>query len=214
MSSTNEDLDVHLDSLPYIDGAVPPDLAEVVDNLIAEELARGPKPTDILLPPEITLFESNPLLAADLERVANTSKPTTLINTTRFRLEPPPQKSSLETWEKAVENAQAQLEHQSNRLINLELVNSFGSNAWKVHCHQLEWLNKSLAKEVEEIKKEVVDINKDRKVEQLKVGQTLQQLSYRYSMMLHQTLQVDAATNALEREVEALRAQKEQLSQA
>ncbi|TPX54794.1 hypothetical protein PhCBS80983_g05737 [Powellomyces hirtus] len=207
--ATREDMDVFVDSLPYIDRNLP-EVSDAVEELIKAELARGSGVTHSSLPAEISLFASKPLLSAELARTAN-SQPISSLDTTRFRLEPPKDAQSVEAWSEALENAQSQLEHQTNRLINLELVNTFGSNAWRLHCFQLEWLAKALEKEVEAVKKEVVDINKERKVEQLKTGQTLQQLSLRYSQLLHQTMQVDAATKGLETEVEALRAKKEEL---
>ncbi|KAJ3137248.1 hypothetical protein HDU90_002034 [Geranomyces variabilis] len=209
-SASEADLrDVLVDSLPYIDSKYP-ELSETIDNLIKEEMEREKTSTESALPTEIELFSSKPMLAADLDRVS-TSQSNPILDTARFRLEPPKNPKSLADWQTALENAEAQLEHQTNRLINLELVNTFGSNAWKLHCYQLEWLASSLQKEVDAAAKEVTDINKDRKTAQLKMGQTLQQLAQRYSNLVHQTLQVDVATKGLEIQVAALRAEREKL---
>ncbi|KAJ3151826.1 hypothetical protein HDU89_001875 [Geranomyces variabilis] len=209
-SASEADLrDVLVDSLPYIDSKYP-ELSETIDNLIKEEMEREKTSTESALPTEIKLFSSKPMLAADLDRVS-TSQSNPILDTARFRLEPPKNPKSLADWQTALENAEAQLEHQTNRLINLELVNTFGSNAWKLHCYQLEWLASSLQKEVDAAAKEVTDINKDRKTAQLKMGQTLQQLAQRYLTLVHQTLQVDVATKGLEIQVAALRAEREKL---
>ncbi|KAJ3145499.1 hypothetical protein HDU86_000885 [Geranomyces michiganensis] len=202
--------DVLVDSLPYIDSKYP-DLSETIDNMIKEEMEREKSSIESALPTEIQLFSSNPLLSADLDRVS-TSQSNPILDIARFRLEPPKNPKSLADWQTALDNAEAQLEHQANRLLNLELVNTFGSNAWKLHCYQLEWLAASLQKEVDAAAKEVTDVNKERKTAQLKMGQTLQQLAQRYMNLVHQTLQVDTATKSLELQVAALRAEKAKLS--
>lgn len=111
------------------------------------------------------LRQSNTILSTDLDRTSK-GQQTTIMDTTRFRLEPP-KTPTLDAWHASLQNSQSQLEHQSNRLINLELVNKFGPNAWRLHCFQLEWMKNSLEKEVGEVKKSVVDINKERKSEQV-----------------------------------------------
>ncbi|KAJ3022414.1 hypothetical protein HKX48_006231 [Thoreauomyces humboldtii] len=212
--ATRTDLDiVLLDSLPYIDRSQP-EGSSIADELIQAELAASGSNAPRAADDDLDLFSSHPLLIQDLQRIADPERPLSL-DVSRLRLDPPSKESqsSLEAWRSADENAQAQLEHQTNRLINLELVNTFGSNAWKLHCFQLEWMAKAIEKEVEGSKKELGELNKERKLQQMKVGQTLQQLTHRYSELLQQTIRVDVATQALEAEVESLHAQKEALMQ-
>ncbi len=51
---------------------------------------------------------------------------------------PPATNNDYESWHRAVLNAQTQIEHQVNRLENLELLKSFGANAWRHHLVYLE----------------------------------------------------------------------------
>ena len=54
-------------------------------------------------------------------------------DTMRYRLDPPPrsERESAEAWEKAIENARAQLEHQATRRANLELALKYAPAAWR-----------------------------------------------------------------------------------
>ena len=97
---------------------------------------------------------------------ASQGKNTTAIDTNRFRLEAP-STSSLESWTSAIDNAQAQLEHQQNRMINLELVNKFGSNSWKIHNYQLEHAKNLIKTQADEIRAKITFLNKSRKLDQV-----------------------------------------------
>lgn len=48
-------------------------------------------------------------------------------------------------WGKACDNAHAQLEHQLNRITNLELLLKYGANAWRAQAQ----LDESLVKQME-----------------------------------------------------------------
>jgi pre-mRNA-splicing factor SPF27 len=70
-------------------------------------------------------------------------------------------------WLKALDNANAQLEHQNQRVLNLELVQKFGGNAWNIHNYQLEYDVSLLRKAVDEKKAEIMELNKLRKRDQV-----------------------------------------------
>ena len=96
-------------------------------------------------------------------------QPMPKLDTTRYQLDAPPShlQADLAAWRKSTDNAQAQLEHQGNRcaahcveeagclraahgpcphfarrLVNLELLQKFGANAWRAHLDALEAANK------------------------------------------------------------------------
>jgi hypothetical protein len=70
---------------------------------------------------------------------------------TRFALTPPPTEraNDLGAWRTATANARAQLEHQSVRLTNLELLFKFGANASKA---QLNHINASAAQSERQVR--------------------------------------------------------------
>ncbi|KAF9965961.1 hypothetical protein BGZ70_003683 [Mortierella alpina] len=227
-----------LDALPYVDKQIDePGARTLVDKLIASEMKRMPKPRDpSTLFPDIELFKDNQLIQQELERVRKGKPMENALDMTRYQLEPPTSQSSSHpsdvasaettitpsaseelpegraTWIKALENANAQLEHQNQRILNLELVQKFGGNAWNVHNYQLEYDLSLLQKAVDEKKAEVIELNKLRKRDQLDVAESLQRLEAKWAEMISSTLQVEVASASLEAELEQLKAYEEQLS--
>ncbi|KAJ3092092.1 hypothetical protein HK102_010811 [Quaeritorhiza haematococci] len=214
--------DVVLDSLPYIDTEYNNEaLRAEVERLVQEELAVLDKSqaTKSSLPETVELFANNELLRKDLERVER-GEPLQAIDTVRFRLEAPPAPTSddessseafLQSWMQALDNARCQLEHQHNRLINLELLNKFGSNAWRLNTFQLEQAVKNVENELAEIRGAVLMLNKNRKIDQLKGGSTIRALEARWTELVQQVVQVDAANRAFEAHLAQLRDQKESI---
>ena len=47
-------------------------------------------------------------------------------------------------WNECVDNSLAQLEHQRTRIVNLELMQDYGSDAWKVYNETLQKLTNHL----------------------------------------------------------------------
>ncbi|KAJ3240294.1 hypothetical protein HDU81_004209 [Chytriomyces hyalinus] len=193
-------------ALPYIDKDLDSaDARDYVDNLIREEMRSmsGSKPS---VGQDVSLFENSPALKSLLASVSN-GVSTSAIDTSRFRLEPPPasEKHSEEAWKTAVDNAHAQLEHQQNRLLNLELLNAYGANAWRVSNFQVEAAVKLVTAKVEERKAAVLEINKERKIEQTKAGTELQALEQRWRDLVDQCLRIDIANQVLQAEIDELR---------
>lgn len=54
-----------------------------------------------------------------------------------------------------------------NRLYNLELLQKYGANAWRVHNFQLEHELQQYQRTLEEYKQNILEINKQRKSEQV-----------------------------------------------
>lgn len=167
----------------------------MVDKLIASEMKRMPKPRDAssLGFPDIDLFSSNTLIQQELDRVRRGKPMDPALDLSRYQLDPPTSTTttsntaaangSTETitpsaseelpeghaqWLKALDNANAQLEHQNQRVLNLELVQKFGGNAWNIHNYQMEYDVSLLRKAVDEKKAEIMELNKLRKRDQVK----------------------------------------------
>jgi len=100
----------------------------------------------------------------------------------------------------------------SRRLFNLELLQKYGANAWKVHNFQLEAQLKQLKHGVEEKKKEILELNKQRKLEQTEGGINLRNLESKWSDLISQTLQVEVACASLENELEELKRYENSIS--
>ncbi|KAJ7630624.1 breast carcinoma amplified sequence 2 [Roridomyces roridus] len=208
MNSTEPQL---LDSLPYFDNDLErfPGLKEKVDR----EFARQPKPPATLhpgVPPEYQLFTKNPLLQAEFARVESHEKVTPL-DTIRYQLPAPSLPGTDDEWQAALKNAHAQLEHQRMRQTNLTLLQTYGGNAWRIHNYLLESTVKQTEQTLEELKQMTVDVNRERKNAQTKLGSQLNSLETRWTELISSVLQIELANVALDNEVNMLNAREAEL---
>ncbi|KAJ8518700.1 hypothetical protein ONZ45_g4226 [Pleurotus djamor] len=194
-----------LDSLPYYDNELEtnPELAKKVEK----ELARAGKPPAALhprVPPPHTLFAKNPLLQAELQRVES-HQPFPQIDQIRYQLPGPSSVPGTdEEWQAAIKNAQAQLEHQLLRQTNATLLQTYGSNAWRIHNYLLEADAKFIEKTLEDLKQLTVELNRERKNEQTRVGAQLTSLESRWTELISSILQIEMANMALDVEIDRL----------
>lgn len=199
-----------IDALPYIDTPTP-ELRKQVDELIAEEMKRSTKrPQDYLkeLPTAGPIFPNNPMLAAEYDRVKQ-QLPMPPLDAVRFRLEPPPlsRRNDYNAWRSTVDNAHAQLEHQYLRIVNLEIMLKYGANNWRAQNQLTEVTNKQLEAELQQLKSSSEQINKERKLQQMDVGQKLADLEHQWMELLYKNIAIEKACSQLERQVADMQAQ-------
>ncbi|KAI7836667.1 hypothetical protein COHA_009443 [Chlorella ohadii] len=179
-----------VDSLPYVDGLTPQEKA-AVDKMIEEEMrSSSKKPSDYLneLPPlPETRFKA--------------------MDTARYSLDPPPptKRSDHNAWRAALDNAHAQLEHQYNRLLNLELLLKFGPDSWRMHNEALSAFVTRLQEQLAAVKRQVDTLNRERKLQQHAAGSELSKLEAEYLGLVHKNKDIEAACRGLEAEIAAMR---------
>lgn len=120
------------------------------------------------------------------------------LDLSRYKLDAPSSDDPA-VWQRAIENAQAQLEHQLNRTVNLELLKKFGATKWKVHNEQVTLLKSKLATALEDARSRVEQINRKRKSEQVAVGQELALLENGYFDLVHKNHQIETANWQIEK---------------
>ncbi|KAI9321745.1 Pre-mRNA-splicing factor SPF27 [Dichotomocladium elegans] len=162
------------------------------------------------LPMQVELFESQETLKEEWERIKR-KETLNVLDTERYELKGPADEDDVAGWQAAVDNTKAQLESQSGSMFNLELLQKYGANAWRVHNYQLESYLKNIQRETEEYRGKILEINRERKAEQTQAGGSLRSLENKWSDLISQNLQVEIACAALEREVEELRHYKDML---
>ncbi|KAJ2377812.1 hypothetical protein IW150_001162 [Coemansia sp. RSA 2607] len=198
MSNTDT---VYLDSLPYIDKEYDdPKIREQVLSLIQDEMGRMSPP---LIPKTTSLFKNSELLRKEYECVRD-GRSMPPFDIERYKLEAPDESSDVETWKLAADNAGAQLEHQNIRIVNLELLQQFGANAWKLSNYQKEGLLKNIEDATTKLKDEGVHVNKARKYEQQEAGVKLQDLESRWQESVRNCIEVQAANAQLRAEIQTL----------
>ncbi|KAH9947677.1 breast carcinoma amplified sequence 2 [Amylocystis lapponica] len=203
------------DSLPYYDNDL--ERHPILKDKVAKELAREAQSSQSQtlhprVPPPVTLFAKNPLLAAELERVES-HQPLHPLDTSRYQLPgPTEQPANEEKWKEALDNARAQLEHQRLRQINLSLLQSYGGNAWRVHNYLTEATAKNAEKALEELQNLTTEVNRDRKNFQTTIGNQLTSLETRWTELISSILQIEMANVALEGEIDRLNKQEADLT--
>ncbi|KAJ3482068.1 hypothetical protein NLI96_g7232 [Meripilus lineatus] len=203
------------DSLPYYDNDFErdPSLKEKAEKLIAREgKPSTPQTLHPRVPPPITLFSKHPLLEAELARVES-RQPLPPLDTSRYQLPGPTAvPATEEDWKLALENAHSQLEHQRLRLANVALLQNYGSNAWRVHNYQLEATAKNVEKALEDLRAQTVEVNRDRKNFQTRIGNQLTSQETRWTELISSVLQIEMANVALEGDIETLTKKEAELA--
>lgn len=198
-----------IDVLPYIDLQYnDASVRQQVESLIAAELKTFSPSPDALahLPLREPSFEGCPMLQAEWLRVC-AQEPMPPMDVSRYQLDPPPRakQADLAAWNRSVENAQAQLEHQGTRLDNLELLQQHGANLWLAHLDGLEAASKRLSAEEAEIANSVEQLNRKRKADQLELGPKLARLEAGWVDRVKKNLTIEAQCIQLEQECKMLR---------
>lgn len=98
-------------------------------------------------------------------------------------------------------------------MFNLELLQKYGANAWRVHNYQLEQDLATIKKNTEQLRQQILEINRERKADQTQAAASLQSLENKWSDLISQNLQLEIACAALENEVEELRRYKQSMQQ-
>jgi len=205
--------DILIDALPYIDLQYSDgNMRASVEKLIAEEMGRSTKAPEEYLAEsgmaEEYEFNSHDsvFLQTEWDRVSQNIEQTPM-DTTRYKVEPPPEaeRDSLEAWQKAVDNAYAQLEHTNTRIVNLELMTKFGPNAWRTYSEQLQSFKTSLGNNLNDCKQDIENLHRKRKAEQLQAGSNLRQLETKFGKSMSQANELEGVCSVLEGEVRRLK---------
>lgn len=197
--------DVVVDALPYFDqGYEDPGVRETSLAMVEEETRRYRPTKNYLehLPPiNTTAFETE-LMKNEFERIQN-RLPMEPLSMKRYELPPPPQSKTneLSAWQESVENSMAQLEHQAVRAMNLELMLEYGCETWRVYLDTLTSMLAKAQKQLEGIKKEIQDVNWQRKDKQTEAGEKLRALETQWVMLVSKNYEIEQACARLEEEI-------------
>ncbi|KAF4623880.1 hypothetical protein D9613_001635 [Agrocybe pediades] len=202
------------DALPYYDDDLQkyPHLREKVEKEIAREL-KASQTLHPRVPPVEELFADNPALKAELERVA-ANNPFPKLDTLRYALPAPSSTPATEEeWRAALDNAHAQIQHQRIRQQNLALLQTYGANGWRIHNYLLESSTKHYEQALEQLKELTVEVNRDRKNTQDRLGKQLTTLENRWTELISSVLQIELANVALDAEIERLNKREAELAE-
>jgi pre-mRNA-splicing factor SPF27 len=176
---------------------------------MVDEECRRYKPTknylDFLPPLNTGSFETE-LMRGEFQRIETGQRIETL-STKRYELPAPPagKLGEIQAWQESVDNSLAQLEHQSIRSLNLDLMNKYGSETWKAALEVMVAMSAKAQKELQELKKEIQDVNWKRKDKQLKTGDKLNQLNQQWVSLVSCNYEIEQAIAHLEQQIQLAR---------
>jgi len=200
-----------MDALPYID-SIDTETVKMVEKMIAEEMEKSEKkPKDYLNEmPHLgqPSFGGSELLQTEYRRV-KAGRDMDPIDTHRYTLPAPAieKQNDPGEWKKAIENAQAQLEHQRLRALNLELAMKYAPEAWKRGNEQTSRIESSYKMEVESTKEQITEINKRRKLSQTEVGEKLSKLEKEWYHLIAKNFDIRQACDTKRAEISRLRSE-------
>lgn len=203
--------DIVVDALPYFDsGYEEPGVRETSLAMVEEECRRYRPTKNYLehLPPlNTTAFETE-LMRNEFERIQN-RLPMEPLSMKRYELPPPPPSkiSELSAWQDAVDNSMAQLEHQAVRAMNLELMLEYGCETWKVYLDVITSMLARAQTQLEKIKREIQDINWQRKDRQTEAGEKLRALETQWVMLVSKNYEIEQVCAKFEEQVHKLKAE-------
>ncbi|KAJ2631695.1 hypothetical protein H4R22_001795 [Coemansia sp. RSA 1290] len=189
----------HIDSLPYIDHEYDdPTAREQVLGLIQKEMRQMTPPA---VPKSTAMFKDSEVLRKEYERVRS-GKALPEFDKDRYnKLEGPDNEHDEEAWKQAADNAASQLEHQGIRTENLELLQNFGANTWKLSNYQKEQLLQGIEAATKRCREKGTHINKARKYEQTEAGVRLQSLEEQWAEGVRRCVEIQVASGQLQQEI-------------
>ncbi|XP_055716433.1 pre-mRNA-splicing factor SPF27 [Phlebotomus papatasi] len=204
-----------VDALPYIDQGYDSTGVREAAVAMVEEECRRYRPTknylEALPPLDNSSFET-PAMAHEFERLQN-RLPMETLSMKRYELPPPPpgKLSELNAWNDSISNSMAQLEHQSVRTINLELMLEYGCESWKAYLDILTYMQARSQARLQELQKEIQEVNWNRKSKQMQAGEKLRALEAQWVMLVSKNYEIEQVCAKLE---EKIMAQKELMDKA
>ncbi|KAI0183358.1 Pre-mRNA-splicing factor SPF27 [Xylaria flabelliformis] len=187
------------ESLPYIDKDPTPEERTAAEALIAAELSSSsPHPSQV--PPSPTTTNFTPLMTAELERIAS-SEPLSAIDSSRYEIQDPPSSNNLSSLTTPLSLAYATHTYLQGRETHLQLLDTYGKNAWLVGNWQTEAELAALERDLAATKREIDIVNIGRRRLQDEVGEELRGLEDNWRKGVGRVLETEVATENLRRQI-------------
>lgn len=160
-------------------------------------------------PPHRTLVhrieQDTHLLQSEMMRISE-GQPMPPLDVSRLQMDAPAhgRQNDPSAWRQAISNAESQLEHQSNRVDNLELLQLHGPAAWRAHLAQLEGMAACVESEREVLKAQIETVNRTRKYEQLEAVKKLRFLESEWLESVQKNRMIESAIARVQAEHAAL----------
>jgi Breast carcinoma amplified sequence 2 (BCAS2) len=196
--------DFQPDSLPYLDddaelAAARPD----IEQMIAAEAASGPRQPQAylsMLPPEPDVASQLSRLFAERSERADAEDAADEASQLWAALPRAPSGRSaadVNAWHDALRKTDALLEHATTALLNIQLLTRYGGSVWKLANRDLDTRLRGVRAEGKAVKEATLQLNRQRKAEQLRVGRPIGKARREYSRLLGKSQAIAAALHRL-----------------
>ena len=127
-------------------------------------------------------------------------RPLPTLDMSKYEAPEPPanRQKNVGEWREAVANAEAQLEQQEVRLMNLELLNKYAANVWVRHNATAEATKQRTQLALNAYREEITKVNQQRKDEQLSAGKSLHHLKMQWYELVAKNRLIEADCARLE----------------
>lgn len=197
--------EVVVDALPYFDQGYDDTGVKEAAIALVEEETRRYRPTknylDYLQNANYHSFETE-IMKGEMERV-QARLPMDMMSMKRYELPTPPagKMTDVSAWQECVDNSQAQLEHQSLRILNLELMSEYGAASWRSYNGVVANMIDSAQKHLQDLRKKIQEINWQRKTEQTQAGEKLRDLETSWVGLVSKNYEIERACAEIEKEI-------------
>ncbi|KAH7642595.1 Pre-mRNA-splicing factor SPF27 [Dermatophagoides farinae] len=206
-----------VDALPYIDNEFNNSEVRLAVAQMVEDETKRYRPTKNYLESlpnlptlDVNKFETD-ILRKEFERL-NNGQSMEQLNMKRYEL-PSPSTGKLNdiwAWQECLENSFTQLEHQTIRIQNLELLTEYGTETSKMYNSIMTQLLARSKAHLEKIRKQIQDINLLRKNSQTQAGEQIKILEENWVSLVGKNYEIERACLQLETDLIKLQQQQKQ----
>jgi pre-mRNA-splicing factor SPF27 len=152
------------------------------------------------------MYKEDSAVAVELKRLGM-GQGMAKLDVARYAVAPPAEGevSDPGAWRRAISNAKSQLEHQTVRADNAELLRDYGPAHMQQYIRYLEGAKVDVAGRHDDLKRKIEDINKSRKTEQLAAGTRLQGLEQKWKDLVFNNRQIEQSCEDLEADIKRLK---------
>lgn len=190
-----------IDNLPYIDQAPSAEALAAANALVQAELA--PESTTEIHS-SIPIFREPQFSSlVDIEHalLAEGKPRETGIDLSRYEALDAPAAGDVEAWRTTLQKAYASAEYLRSRETNLGLLEAYGKNAWLISNSQLEDLLKGLERDIEAIKLNFEQVERERRERQGGVEAEVKGLEAGWREGVGRLIEVLAAAEGVKQEI-------------
>lgn len=120
-----------------------------------------------------------------------------------------PLEKDIQAWRRVVTNAKIQSEYQENKLMNLEIADSYGGPVWLHSNSALEGTARQIDTMTSNMRKKCDDIHVKRRLEQENVSPSLERMNTKINEHIFKSWQIKTACEDLENKIKKLKSSNE-----